>query len=439
MTSGANGAGARNVQQAIERAKLEWESTADALAALVCLLGRNGEITRSNRVIEDWSLATVSGAVGQNAHTVLHPDCSNSRCALRRFFALALRNIRRGSRQEFEFKKQIGERFVQFTIRPMRHRANGARTSNDPRAVLVANDLSALYEARDALNELTSDLEQRVMTRTLALSKSNIELRSQIARRKEAEIKLRNSRNELMALSEQLIGAQEAERQRIAVELHDSIGQSLSAVKYTLERGIALLAQPHLGDPAAIFELAVRRIQESTESIRSISMNLRPKILDDLGAASAVQWFCREFAETYPNIAVTTEVKVVDRAVPDHLATVVFRCTQELLNNVAKHASAEQVSIRLAMEAGALSLLVRDDGIGIRVKDIQGGQNRSGLSNLRERAQMSGGQFMISAPQEGGTLAVMMWKVPSAVGSQRLPGLTKRSKLLTPGSRPLYK
>ena len=398
-------------QAAIEKAKLDWESTADALAALVCLLGREGEVMRTNRVVEDWSLGTVAGVLGKSAHSLLHPECKNTRCTLATFFSSALAEIRRGARNQFELQEPIGTRFLHFTIRPMRQRPGDEAARGDPRAVLVATDLSALYRAQDALERLNSSLEVRVRARTQALADANRDLRNEIVRREQAEVALRASRNELMALSEQLIGAQEGERKRIAVELHDSVGQSLSAVKYTLERGMELLRQPKLGNPAAVFQLAVRRIQESAESIRSISMNLRPKILDDLGAASAIQWFCRDFAEIYPSIAISAELGISDREVPDRLATVVYRCVQELLNNVAKHAGARNVIVKLTIEDKVLTLEVRDNGVGLENATAESRRHGSGLRNLRERAQMTGGQFNITRAPGRGTLAQLSWRL----------------------------
>ena len=398
-------------QAAIEKAKLDWESTADALAALVCLLGREGQVMRTNRVLEDWSLGTVAGVLGKPAHSLLHPSCRIPRCPLKAFFSKAMEEIRQGTREQFELQEQIGARFLHFTIRPMRLRPGTEADRGDPRAVLVVNDLSALYRAQDALERLNSSLESRVRARTQALADVNRDLRNEIIRREEAEVALRASRNELMALSEQLIGAQEGERKRIAVELHDSVGQSLSAVKYTLERGLELLRQPKRGDSATVFELAVRRIQETAEGIRAISMNLRPKILDDLGAASAVQWFCRDFAEIYPSIAIVTELSVGDREVPDRLATVVYRCVQELLNNVAKHADARNVLVKLWLEDGLLTLQVRDNGVGLEHATAESRRHGSGLRNLRERAQMTGGVFNIARAPGRGTLAQLSWRL----------------------------
>jgi signal transduction histidine kinase len=399
----------RGRQSAIERAKLEWESTADALADLVWLLGGDGAVMRTNRAVEDWTLGTVAGVLGKHAHSVLHAGCRIKNCGIAGFLKHALGEIRRGTRSQYEHQDVIGSRFVHLTVRPMRRPPKAKSSRGDARAVLVVTDQTALHRVRDDLKALNSSLEERVRARTEALADANRDLRNEIVRREHAEIALRGSRNELMALSEQLIGAQEGERKRIAQELHDSVGQSLSAVKYTLERGLELLRKPRLGDPGAVFQLAVRRIQETAESIRSISMNLRPKILDDLGAASAVQWFCRDFAEVYPSLTVAIELGVSDGQVPDRLATVVYRSVQELLNNVAKHSDAKRVTVKLSGDAGNLLLEVRDDGVGFEKATPESRRHGSGLRNLRERAQMTGGQFTIVPAPGHGTLATFSW------------------------------
>ena len=390
---------------AIERAKLEWESTADALAALVCLLGSDGKVVRANRVVEDWSLGTVSGVLGIDAHSLLHPGCTSKRCEVAEFLKTSLAQIRRGSSRHFELQQVINMRFLQLTIRPMRQGSGAAAARGGPRAVLVATDQSALHRAQDALELLNANLETRVRNRTQALVDANRDLRNEISRREQAEVALRASRNELRALSAQLIGAQEGERKRIAVELHDSVGQSLSAVKYSLERGVEMLRNPKLGDPATVFQLAVKRIQETAQSIRDISTHLRPRILDELGAASAVQWFCRDFADIYPSLTVVVDVKLDDPQVPGRLATVVYRGLQELLNNVAKHAKAREVRIGLSREETNLVLEVSDDGVGLDMATAESRRLGSGLRNLRERAQMTGGQFSVTRAAGGGTLA----------------------------------
>jgi signal transduction histidine kinase len=402
---------ARLRQVAIQRAKHEWEGTVDALTVLVCLLGRDGQVIRANRVIEDWGLGSVAEAVGRPAHDLLHPRCRRPDCVLHDFAANALGAIRKGSRSQFELQERLGRRHLQITLRPLRDQPTDLPDTDAPMAVLVATDQSALRHAREELEHLNASLEGRVRARTQAFDSANRELRGEIALREQAEGALRRSRNELAALSEQRLSAQEGERKRIAIELHDSVGQSLSAVKYTLERGLELLRQPQRGDPEPVLQLAVRRIQESAESIRAISMNLRPKILDDLGVASAIHWFCREYAETYPGLHVHTEIGVEDQDVPTRLATEVYRCLQELLNNVAKHAVASKVRVRLVADKGALHLEVQDNGVGVDKASPESTRSGSGLRNLRERARQNGGQFSVARGRSGGTTARLSWRM----------------------------
>jgi signal transduction histidine kinase len=406
------GRGKRLARQAsIGRAKREWESTADALDSLVCLLSPAGRICRVNRVIEDWSLGTVSGVLGRPAHEVLHPGCADPHCRLARYFRTSLRSIAAGRRSRAHLQLTIEDRIRDFRVHPLR----AVRDSVSARSVLVVTDVTALHEARGALEQLNAGLEARVQRRTRALRTLNGELRAEIGRRRAAQAALRSSGRELAALSAQLLRAQESERKRIALELHDSVGQSLSAVKYTIERALGMIRRSQAGEVEAALALSVRRIQEAAEAIRAISTNLRPRVLDDLGAASALQWFCRQFAETYPGIRVKLSVAVDDRTVPERLATVVFRSLQELLNNVAKHARARTVWVSLYRAGGTLVLQVRDDGVGPPQRRGRRAPGGSGLRNLLERAQLSGGTFRFGpAPDAPGAQAEVAWPLEPA-------------------------
>jgi signal transduction histidine kinase len=397
---------------AIEKAKHEWEYTADALTAMVCLLNSDGLVLRANRVVEHWGLGSVSGVIGKKAHAVLHSACTDRNCEVARGLEDALPRLRDGKPQEFEFYSSATDQTLQFTLRPMRVGDDTSAAPPDTRIVLVVTDVSALRRVQQALENVNLNLESRVRLRTRELYDSNRDLRSEVARREHAEQELRASRNNLALLSEQLIQAQEGERRRIALELHDSVGQSLSAIKYTLERAIIMVQRGNLGSPESVLTLAVQRIHETADGIRAISMNLRPQMLDNLGAASATSWFCRGFAEIYPMLAVRTEITAKNEEIPKRISTHLFRCVQELLNNVAKHAQAKIVWIVLKREGAVLSVEVRDDGIGMLDHPQHPARlHGSGIRNLRERAEMTGGRFSISSLPNGGTSSQIIWQL----------------------------
>jgi signal transduction histidine kinase len=399
-------------QAAIEKAKHEWECTADALTAMVCLLNSDGLVLRANRVVEHWGLGSVGGVIGKKAHAVLHSTCTAPDCEVERGLQKALSKLKSGEPQEFEVYSPVGDQTLQFTLQPMRAADDMNSAVRDSRTVLVVADVSALRRAQRALERVNVNLESRVLLRTRELDESNRDLRNEVVRRERAERELRASHKDLELLSEQLIQAQERERRRIALELHDSVGQSLSAIKYTLERAIIMVQRPNLGSPEGVLTLAVQRIHETADSIRAISMDLRPQMLDSLGAASATSWFCRGFAEVYPMLTVRAEVTAKNDEIPKRIATHVFRCVQELTNNAAKHAQANTVWIQLKREGLVLSLEVRDDGVGMANEMRDPARlHGSGIRNLRERAEMTGGQFSIASAAGRGTSVQIVWQL----------------------------
>ena len=401
-----------NRNAAIQNAKQEWEGTVDALTSMVCMLDSNGLVMRANRVVEQWNLGSVGSVIGKKAHAVLHPVCIDPTCNIARGLRDALPRLKRGEPHEFEFYSRDDAQTLQFTLRPIRSAQEASPEERDGRSVLVITDVSALRRAEQALVNINLNLESRVLLRTRELDESNRDLRNEVVRRERAENDLRASRNNLSLLSEQLIQAQEGERRRIALELHDSVGQSLSAIKYTLERALIMVQRPGLGDPANVLASAVERIHETADGIRAISMNLRPQILDSLGAASATSWFCRTYAEIYSGITMHADISAQNSEIPKRISTHLFRCVQELLNNVSKHARAKTVWVVLKREDSLLSLEVRDDGTGML--DDNGSAARltgSGIRNLRERAEMTAGEFALSSMPGFGTSANIVWQL----------------------------
>src|SRR5215469_2381420 len=408
------------VRVSIARAKFEWETTVDVLSDLICLLDSAGRVTRVNRVVERWNLGSITGVLGRDLHGLLHDECSAESCSLLAALRTAESDARSGEVREFEIRDALLGRALHVTLRPMSN-AGETTAGNDCYAVAIVADVTALHLAREALQAVNAELETRVRVRTDELADANRDLQNEIMRRETAEQALRRSRNELASLSRQQIAAQENERKRIARELHDSVGQQLSAIKYGLER-IELAQQARMPEAQLqVLRRAVAGLQDVLEELRGIAMNLRPAVLDDLGAASAVSWFCREFAQSYPTLQLQEAVSVRDADVPERLGTAVFRSVQELLNNVAKHAQAHKVMVSLSRRIDRLVLEVNDDGVGLGVGSpavaLRSGR---GLHNLRERAEMTGGHFTLSPGDSGtGSYARIEWRLAAAEAIKR--------------------
>ena len=211
-----------------------------------------------------------------------------------------------------------------------------------------------------------------------------------VTERVRAEAALRRSREELQALSDSILAGREDEKRRIARELHDDLGQRLSALKMDLamlegdlqdERGSARV----LGQVGAMHAV----IDETIAAVRRISADLRPALLDELGLSAALDWLAKDFGRRY-SIRVSTQVPE-ELDVTEQAATAVFRIVQEALSNVVHHAGAGQAWITLTHGDDQYMLRVRDDGCGWDGQPKDGARRSFGLLGVRERARLLGG------------------------------------------------
>ena len=218
---------------------------------------------------------------------------------------------------------------------------------------------------------------------------------------------LRESQKELRLLSFQLMTAQENERKAIAQDLHDSIGQTLAAIKFALERKIHQIGggEP---PPGISIEDILTIVQGGIDETRRIMSNLRPSVLDDLGILATLNWFCREFQKVHPHIQIRKESNLAEAEIPDSLKTVIFRILQEAMNNIAKHSRSDLIQLELKREEGDLTFSVRDNGAGF---DPQTSRRGLGLASMKERVEISGGKFLLHSAQGRGTTLRAIWPV----------------------------
>ena len=211
---------------------------------------------------------------------------------------------------------------------------------------------------------------------------------------------------QLHALAGRLQRVREDERTRVAREVHDELGQALTAIK--LEFAALLRDLPALDRPISQRSQSILKLlDEAIQSIRKIATELRPAILDDLGIGAALEWVAEDFqARTGTKVQVSLPDR--DIAVEGESATALFRILQETLTNVARHADATQVDVRLGKEDSNLVLEVRDNGKGIREEQLSAAKSL-GILGMRERVQLLGGTLTISgAPGSGTTVRVLI-------------------------------
>lgn len=226
--------------------------------------------------------------------------------------------------------------------------------------------------------------------------------------------RMRESKAELHALSAQLMAAQESERKRIANELHDGLGQSLSAIKFAVENIWRTTDHVMFPEQATRLGAIIEAIRDSIEEVRRVSMDLRPSILDDLGLVATIGWFCREFGQLSPEIGVHRNITAKESDIPDEVKVVVFRIIQEAFHNISRHAQADQVELDLHRHEDVLQLQIRDNGCGIAGIDRSPCAKGLGLMSMRERAEQTHGEFRIDSVPGCGTTISVRWSNGSA-------------------------
>jgi PAS domain S-box-containing protein len=216
----------------------------------------------------------------------------------------------------------------------------------------------------------------------------------EIAARQAAEEELRITNDHLRALSGRLLAVQEEERHTIARELHDEIGQQLTALRFMLEG----LGQDHPGQEIRQRDNMLSVVDNLTTRVRELSLDLRPAMLDDVGLGPALLWLVERYtAQT--GIEVNLAHRGMEERLPSSVETALYRIVQEALTNVARHAGVQQATVQVLVD-GSVTVLVEDMGKGFDVKEALARHTSTGLSGMRERVELLGGQLTIESQPE---------------------------------------
>jgi len=286
--------------------------------------------------------------------------------------------------------------------------------------------ITPIEKTHRSARQATAHLKKFIETlsqRTVELAASNLELSLEIAQRKAIEEKLKKSerhysqllkqsdglQDQLRRLSRQILSAQEEERKKISRELHDVIAQTLTGINVRLAnlKRDALLNTKGLDRNIARTQ---KLVEESVSIVHRFARELRPAVLDDLGLIPALHAFMKNFTArsgVRTRLAVFAGVEKLDTA----KRTVLYRIAQEALTNVALHAHASLVQIRIQELDGAIRMTIRDNGKGFQMERLSSGKKsqRLGLLGMRERAEMVHGRFGVqSSPGQGALIEVRL-------------------------------
>jgi signal transduction histidine kinase len=243
------------------------------------------------------------------------------------------------------------------------------------------------------------------------LRASEVEIQRKIATLQAARIEEAERREALRGeLLRRVVAAQEAERQRIARELHDETGQALTALGLGLRGVSTLLGQDECPESVPVIDKAsgnLRSLQnmvaKSLDELQRVISDLRPSHLDDLGLPAALRWYCNDLQHRLP-LQVSVEISGESRDLPAEVKTALFRVAQEALTNVVRHAEAKNARVCLDFGPQAVNLDVQDDGCGFDLEQAEAAARPSwGLLGMQERANLLGGQLTIHSLPGTGT------------------------------------
>jgi PAS domain S-box-containing protein len=289
-------------------------------------------------------------------------------------------------------------------------------TGKPQSAVAVEVDITGRKQAEEALQQLNLQLESRVQKRTVELQTANQSLREEITERQRVEDALHESRKRLQILSQRLVDVQEEERRAIARELHDRVGQSLSALNINL---VILDNQISKHVPQEIsvrLDDSVQLVAETINLVRDVMSDLRPPVLDDYGLEAALQSHVDSFKSRYD---IDVQFEKPDQLLPrlgSSIEMTFLRIAQEALINVARHARANQINLSLTRDENAVRLIVEDNGTGITSWQQANRPGSHGLTIMRERAEAFGGELEVSSVPGKGTKVEAT--IPIGVGGQ---------------------
>ena len=373
---GSKGSKLKNILSA----KNEWEFCVDAIEnQAFVILDENLKVIRANRTIELWGWAEVTKVRGTHILSLITPAIQHASSSewIDEWCQLDTQ-----SNAEWVSTNYTTDKTYRFSYFPNRD-IDGIHHSEHCYAVMLITDISKQ-------NNLSSDDT------------------SSTTDNGETDL-IRLSAYRLHQLANKLIQSQESERKRVSSELHDGLGQILSALKYKVEFA-SIEAKNKPIEVEVVLSDILENVTVALSELRRVSSDLRPSVLEDLGIILTLKWFAAEYNKIYTNLNVEFQIDVKEIDIPDESKHIIYRIVQESMNNIAKHSDAKNIYVLLTKNKSEILLRVKDDGSGFDLDKVKQKEKAGmGLNTMEERAIGSGAKFMMKSNALSGTVVQVSW------------------------------
>jgi signal transduction histidine kinase len=384
------------------------QATIDALSANICVLDEYGTILSVNKGWRDFAAANSPApqniGIGTNYLDVCDAAMGDDREQARQF-SCGIRSVLGGKSdfysQEYACHSESEQRWFRGKVTRF--------TGTDLVRIVIAHvNITERKQSDEILSNIREELECQVQERTISLTNANQQLKQEIEERRRIEQEILDHQQKLQAMTSELVLARVRERDRIAGELHDQVGQRLILGKMRLDSLIRRLPSGQLENDA---EDIIALIDQSIHDIRSLTFQLRPPILASAGLEAAVQWLGEELKEDL-GLQMEFSDDNKPKALRYEVRSTVFQAVRELLLNVSKHAGTKNVKVCMQQEDGYLVININDDGIGFDTSEVSKRKAREGgygLFSIKQKVDyLGGGLFIDTAPGKGTQATIMV-------------------------------